>query len=57
MIRMRRLVRGKRRKSKAERTEDDRRRVFKVPGKVLDPKHFITDELTELTSTFNEMSR
>lgn len=56
MVRMRRLGRGGRRKSKAEQAEDARRRVFKIPGKVHDRKHFITDELTELTATFNEMS-
>ncbi|SPN97301.1 related to protein histidine kinase [Cephalotrichum gorgonifer] len=28
---------------------------FKIPGKVKDRKHFITDELTELTKTFNDM--
>lgn len=56
LIRMRRFVQGKHRKSKEEETEEERRREFKVPGKVLDPRHFITDELTELTRTFNEMS-
>lgn len=56
VIRMRRLVQGRHRKSKEEKTEEERRREFKVPGKVLDPRHFITDELTELTRTFNEMS-
>lgn len=35
---------------------DSRRRVFKIPGKVENHKHVITDELTELTLTFNEMS-
>jgi osomolarity two-component system sensor histidine kinase SLN1 len=39
-------------KTKTERTEDERRRVFKIPAKVQDRKHFITDELTELTSKF-----
>lgn len=56
IVRMKRLARGKRRKSKAEHEEDARRRVFKIPGKVTDRKHWITDELTELTGTFNEMS-
>ncbi|RCI09188.1 hypothetical protein L249_1460 [Ophiocordyceps polyrhachis-furcata BCC 54312] len=31
-------------------------RVFKIPGKVPVQKHRITDELTELTQTFNDMS-
>jgi osomolarity two-component system sensor histidine kinase SLN1 len=56
LVRMRNIRRGGRRRSKAERNEEDRRRVFKIPGKVQDRKHLITDELTELTSTFNEMS-
>lgn len=40
----------------SERPSDPRRRIFKIPGKVEDRKHLITDELTELTTTFNEMS-
>lgn len=47
---------GGQRESDLERTENARRRVFKVPGKVQEKKHFITDELMELTRTFNEMS-
>jgi hypothetical protein len=43
-------------KTDIERTEDQRRRVFKIPAKVRDRRHFITDELTELTKTFNDMS-
>lgn len=35
---------------------DAARRMFKIPGKVDDRKHYITDELTELTGTFNDMS-
>ena len=41
---------GSRRKTKEEHLEDQQRRGFKIPGKVRDRKHFITDELTELTS-------
>jgi osomolarity two-component system, sensor histidine kinase SLN1 len=41
---------GSRRKTKQEHHEDQRRRGFKIPGKVQDRKHFVTDELTELTS-------
>ncbi|KAK4990582.1 Histidine kinase osmosensor [Elasticomyces elasticus] len=48
--------RHSRRKGKAERREEDRRRAFRIPGKVKDRKHFINDELTDLTQTFNEMS-
>lgn len=42
---------------KAPRTADtsDGER-FKIPGKVPERKHYVTDELTELTSTFNAMS-
>jgi len=43
-------------KKKPEDSLDSSRRVFKIPGKVVDRKHFITDELTELTTTFNDMS-
>ncbi|KAK3301430.1 uncharacterized protein B0H64DRAFT_37798 [Chaetomium fimeti] len=32
------------------------RRQFKIPAKVEDGKHYVTDELTELTQTFNEMT-
>lgn len=43
--------------SKPARTSaDSESRQFKIPGKVMDRKHFITDELTELTKTFNDMS-
>jgi osomolarity two-component system sensor histidine kinase SLN1 len=55
LMRLRGLRRG-RSKSAAERTEDARRRIFKIPGKVQDRKHIVKDELTELTTTFNEMS-
>ncbi|KAI0466763.1 osmosensing histidine protein kinase SLN1 [Xylaria cf. heliscus] len=40
----------------SEHPSDHRRRVFKIPGRVADRKHIITDELTELTTTYNEMS-
>ena len=42
--------------SRAERKEEARRRAFRIPSKVQDRKHFIHDELTDLTQTFNEMS-
>ncbi|KAI0532039.1 osmosensing histidine protein kinase SLN1 [Xylaria digitata] len=44
------------RATQSEHPSETRRRVFKIPGKVADRKHIITDELTELTTTFNEMS-
>lgn len=47
---LRRMTPRGRRRTVVERNEDERRRVFKIPGKVRDRKHFITDELTELTS-------
>ncbi|KAK2027731.1 hsp90-like protein [Colletotrichum zoysiae] len=40
----------------SEHDRDSTRRIFKIPGKVENRKHFITDELTELTETFNDMS-
>ncbi|KAJ4292605.1 Histidine kinase osmosensor [Kalmusia sp. IMI 367209] len=42
--------------SRAERREAERRRQFRIPAKVKDRKHFIHDELTDLTKTFNEMT-
>lgn len=42
--------------NKAEKREADRRRQFRIPSKVKDRKHFIHDELTDLTKTFNEMT-
>ncbi|KAF2839330.1 hypothetical protein M501DRAFT_784136 [Patellaria atrata CBS 101060] len=45
-----------RRQTRHEQEEADRRRQFRIPGKVKDQKHFITDELTELTQTYNEMT-
>ncbi|KAG6008163.1 hypothetical protein E4U21_004921 [Claviceps maximensis] len=35
---------------------DNHRRIFKIPGRVDERKHFITDELTELTGVYNEMT-
>lgn len=49
-----RFMRGKAPKAESER--DASRRMFKIPGKVDEGKHIITDELTELTRTFNDMS-
>ncbi|CAI6339656.1 unnamed protein product [Periconia digitata] len=42
--------------SRAEKREAERRRQFRIPAKVKDRKHFIHDELTDLTKTFNEMT-
>ncbi|KAI0012704.1 putative histidine kinase SlnCl1 [Xylariaceae sp. FL0662B] len=39
-----------------EHDTDHRRRIVKIPGKVKERKHYITDELTELTTTYNEMT-
>ncbi|KAH7326249.1 hypothetical protein B0I35DRAFT_405519 [Stachybotrys elegans] len=49
-----RMIRKRPKKPPSER--DATRRMFKIPGKVDDTKHYITDELTELTKTFNDMS-
>ncbi|KAM3553056.1 hypothetical protein MY1884_006883 [Beauveria asiatica] len=35
---------------------DAHRRIFKIPGRVTQGKHFVTDELTELTQTYNDMT-
>lgn len=40
----------------SEHDSDPHRRRFKIPGKVAEPrKYYVRDELTELTTTFNEM--
>ena len=49
-VRLRYLTTVGRRKTKLEHSEEERRRGFKIPAKVPDRKHWITDELTELTS-------
>ena len=43
-------------KKAAVRQELRRRQTFRIPGKVKDRKHIVEDELTDLTTTFNEMS-
>ena len=48
--------RDRRHKKHAERRELRRRQTFRIPGKVKDRKHVVEDELTDLTTTFNEMS-
>ena len=48
--------RSRHQQRKAERQEMRRRQSFRIPGKVKDRKHFVQDELTDLTTTFNEMS-
>ena len=56
--RLKKLVRRRprRRPPISEQGSDPRRRMFKIPGKVVEKrKHYIRDELTELTMTFNEM--
>ena len=35
---------------------DNHRRIFKIPGRVEQRRHLITDELTELTGVYNEMT-
>jgi len=39
-----------------EKNEALRRKAFRIPSKVKDHKHLIKDELSELTTTFNEMT-
>lgn len=55
ILALKRKIRGRRRPAPSEHDSDPRRRVFKIPGRVKDRKHRITDELTELTDVFNEM--
>ena len=56
LARMRHPWHSRRSQSKSRVDPDTGPRAFKLPGKVQEKKHFITDELTELTSTFNEVS-
>ena len=56
IVRLKRLASTGRRKSKAEREEENRRMGFRIPAKVQDRKHFIHDELSDLTATFNDMT-
>jgi osomolarity two-component system sensor histidine kinase SLN1 len=42
--------------NRAEKKEAERRRQFRIPSKVKDRKHFVHDELTDLTTTFNDMT-
>ena len=51
----RKLGRHHRRRLLADVESDSHRQVFKIPGKVESHKHIVTDELTELTTVFNEM--
>lgn len=57
-IRLKKLIRRHKRARPAPSVHESepRRQIFKIPGKVADRKHYVTDELTELTTTFNEMS-
>ena len=38
------------------RASNERPKTFRIPGKVQERNHFVQDELTDLTRTFNEMS-
>ncbi|KAK4190715.1 hypothetical protein QBC35DRAFT_64281 [Podospora australis] len=55
--RIRKRIR-KRRRARAREgvSTEPRRQQFKIPAKVNERKHIVTDELTELTQTFNEMT-
>ncbi|KHN97133.1 ATPase-like, ATP-binding domain protein [Metarhizium album ARSEF 1941] len=46
----------KRRRAMTQAENDNHRRIFKIPGRVAERKHFVTDELTELTQVYNEMT-
>ncbi|KAH8889221.1 hypothetical protein GQ53DRAFT_825538 [Thozetella sp. PMI_491] len=51
-----RLVRFFRRKTRFQYENRSRHGAFRIPQRVEEKKHVITDELTDLTKTFNEMS-
>jgi osomolarity two-component system sensor histidine kinase SLN1 len=48
--------RQKRHQDRDARRDRRRKREFRIPGKVKERKHIVKDELSDLTSTFNEMS-
>ena len=50
------MGRKKKRKAASDHDRSSTRRTFKIPGKVEVRRHVVTDELTELTQTFNDMS-
>lgn len=52
----RRLRKRKKAKLRAQALAQPLPRGFKIPARVEDRKHFVTDELTELTQTFNDMA-
>lgn len=57
LAKIRRTMRKKRKARQRQSVPiEPRRRAFKIPARVEDRKHFVTDELTELTQTFNEMT-
>jgi osomolarity two-component system, sensor histidine kinase SLN1 len=51
-LRLRLLTGAGKKKTTLQRNEEDRRRVFKIPARVQDRKHWIKDELTELTGWY-----
>ncbi|KAK0741278.1 hypothetical protein B0T18DRAFT_432417 [Schizothecium vesticola] len=52
----RRLRKRKKAKLRAQALATPAPRGFKIPARVEDRKHVVTDELTELTQTFNDMT-
>ncbi|KAM7200130.1 putative signal transduction histidine-protein kinase [Rhypophila sp. PSN 637] len=52
----RRIRRARRARARAAAAAETTSRHFRIPARVDDRKHYITDELTELTQTFNEMT-
>jgi osomolarity two-component system sensor histidine kinase SLN1 len=46
----------KKRRAMTQDEIDNHRRIFKIPGRVDERKHLVTDELTELTQVYNEMT-
>ena len=48
--------RGGNKKKDPQHRSRQQRQPFRIPGKVQDGKHYVHDELTDLTRTFNEMS-
>ena len=53
----RRIKKRKKVRSRSEAMAESTRRGFRIPAQVESGKHIITDELAELTNTFNEMTK
>jgi osomolarity two-component system sensor histidine kinase SLN1 len=49
------ILRCRQNRHRTERRDGRQKHEFRIPSKVRDRKHFVQDELSDLTTTFNEM--